>query len=159
MSSLETGPEATAWFYRVVRTPAGIVDGWGPTYTAPPEVLSNVLAVCASPSEGGAHSLALRLDGTLVAWGNNRYGQTNVPAGLPNVAAMAAGARHSVVALRDGRVVAWGDNTLGQTNVPADLSNVVDVKAACGTAWRSKRTARWRPGATCLTARTPCRRR
>jgi alpha-tubulin suppressor-like RCC1 family protein len=36
---------------------------------------------------GGYHNLALRADGTIEAWGNNDYGQTNVPPALNNVVA------------------------------------------------------------------------
>ena len=39
---------------------------------------------------GAEHSLALRADGTVVAWGGNTYGQTKVPTGLSNVVAIAA---------------------------------------------------------------------
>ena len=35
--------------------------------------------------------MAVRSDGTLLAWGLNTYGQTNIPAGLSNVMAIAAG--------------------------------------------------------------------
>ena len=59
--------------------------------------------------------------GAVVAWGWNPYGQTNVPAGLTDVTAVAAGSLHSLALKRDGTVVAWGDNSYGQTPVPADL--------------------------------------
>jgi hypothetical protein len=61
---------------------------------------------------------------TVVAWGDNGWGQTNVPGGLANVAAVAAGQMHSLALRRDGSVVAWGDNTYGQTNLPAGLGNI-----------------------------------
>ena len=35
---------------------------------------------------GSVHSLALKSDGSLVGWGYNCYGQTNVPAGNDFVA-------------------------------------------------------------------------
>ena len=57
--------------------------------------------------------------GTVVAWGNNTYGQTNVPPGLSWVTAIAAGESHTVALTSDGTVVAWGDNSYGQTAVPA----------------------------------------
>jgi len=40
---------------------------------------------------GYAHSLALKADGTVVAWGWNDYGQTIVPAEATNVVAIAGG--------------------------------------------------------------------
>jgi hypothetical protein len=90
-----------------------------------PAGLSNVVAIAA----GDSHSLALKADGTVVAWGYNNYGQTNVPAGLSNVAAIAGGWAHSLALKNDGTVVAWGDNADGQTDVPAGLSNVVAIAA------------------------------
>jgi hypothetical protein len=68
--------------------------------------------------------------GTVVAWGYNGYGQTNVPAGLTGVVtAIAAGGYHTVVLKTNGTVVAWGDNSYGQTNVPAGLSGVTAIAA------------------------------
>jgi alpha-tubulin suppressor-like RCC1 family protein len=63
------------------------------------------------------------------AWGNNSYGQTNVPPGLSNSVAVAAGGNHSLALGADGFVMAWGYNNYGQTNVPLGLSNVVAVAA------------------------------
>src|SRR5438128_2215120 len=74
-------------------------------------------------SGGGSPSLALNSDGTVVAWGNS---QTNVPAGLTNIIAIACGS-HSLALRADGTVVAWGDNSSGQANVPAGLTNVVAI--------------------------------
>ena len=73
--------------------------------------------------------MALRADGTVVVWGDNGFGQTNVPPGLSNVVAIAAGFYHCLALRNDGSVVAWGWNNNGQTNVPAGLSNVVAIAA------------------------------
>ena len=75
------------------------------------------------------YSLALKADGTVVGWGDNSYGQTNIPAGLTNVVAIAAGDYHSLALKADGTVVGWGDNSYGQTNIPAGLTNVVAIAA------------------------------
>ncbi len=89
-----------------------------------PVDLSDVTAVAA----GGYHSMALKGDGTVVAWGDNSVGETNVPAGLTGVRAIAAH-YHSLALKGDGSVVAWGLNSYGQTNVPADLSDVTAIAA------------------------------
>jgi alpha-tubulin suppressor-like RCC1 family protein len=70
-----------------------------------------------------AHTLALRADGTVLAWGSNDDGQLGdgtttgrlAPAavpGLTGVTAVAAGGTHSLALLTNGTVAAWGDNGL-----------------------------------------------
>ena len=73
--------------------------------------------------------MALRADGTVVVWGSNSFGQTNVPPGLTNVVAIAAGFYHCLALRNDGTVAAWGWNNYNQTNVPVNLSNVVAIAA------------------------------
>src|ERR1017187_7144269 len=88
-----------------------------------PSNLTEVVAIAA----GNSYSLALKDDGTVVAWGQNSYGQTNIPPGLENVVAIASGEGHNLALRGDGTVVAWGRNDYGQTNVPPDLTNVVAI--------------------------------
>ena len=76
--------------------------------------LTNAIAIAA----GGGHSLALKSDGTVVAWGRGDFGETNVPTGLSNVVAIAAGYYHSIALKADGTIAVWGANNFGQTNVP-----------------------------------------
>ena len=45
---------------------------------------------------GGTHSLALLRNNTVVAWGNNNYGQAQVPDNWTGVAAIAAGPTRSL---------------------------------------------------------------
>ncbi|MDZ5461099.1 PxKF domain-containing protein [Azohydromonas lata] len=78
---------------------------------------------------GTFHTVALKRDGTVVAWGWNGLGQTDVPAGLNHVRAIAAGDGHTVALKDDGTVVAWGDNSQGETTVPAGLSGVRAIAA------------------------------
>jgi alpha-tubulin suppressor-like RCC1 family protein len=94
-------------------------------------------AVMASPIPGGIstlvsgsrHSLALDADGRIHAWGRNASKESEVPAGLSNIVAVAAGSRHSVAVTSDGGVMAWGQNWSGQTNVPKTATNAVMVSA------------------------------
>jgi uncharacterized repeat protein (TIGR02543 family) len=69
----------------------------------------------------------LKSGGTVVAWGGDWYGETNVPAGLTNVVAVAAGDYHSLALKSDGTVVAWGADWYGQTKLPAGLANVFAI--------------------------------
>lgn len=80
-------------------------------------------------AEGDGFSIALKTNGTVIAWGSNTYGQTNVPPGLSNVIAIAGGLYHALALKADGTVTAWGLNNYGQTNVPQGLSNVVAIAA------------------------------
>ncbi len=75
---------------------------------------------------------SLRPAGTVVAWGDNSSGQTNVPPGLSGVTAVAAGYSHSLALRQDGTVVAWGSNGAGETTVPKDLSGVVAIAGGTG---------------------------
>jgi hypothetical protein len=63
----------------------------------------------------------------VVVWGDNTFGQTNVPADLTNLVAIAAGDFHTLALQADGNVVGWGDDSYGQTNVPAGLGKVFAV--------------------------------
>jgi alpha-tubulin suppressor-like RCC1 family protein len=75
---------------------------------------------------GYYHSLGLRADGTLWAWGNNTAGQlgsttnngTDAPTAPAQIAGtytqVAAGQYHSLGLRADGTLWAWGDNTFGQ---------------------------------------------
>jgi alpha-tubulin suppressor-like RCC1 family protein len=83
-----------------------------------------VIAVCA----GYYHTLALRADHSVVAWG--RTG--TVPDSVTNIVGLAAGWQHSLVLRNDGTVLAWGDNSYGQLNVPASVTNAVSVAAGYG---------------------------
>ena len=64
-----------------------------------------------------------------MAWGDNSRGQTNVPAGLDNVLAIAGGGYHSLALKNDGTVVGWGDNSSGQTIAPEGLGFGVGIAA------------------------------
>jgi alpha-tubulin suppressor-like RCC1 family protein len=105
--------------------------------------LGGVVAIAAS----GAHSMALLKNGTVLTWGENKYGQLgdstkqnrNVPVPvctvaespckeehkLSGVTAIAAGEYHSLALLANGTVVAWGNGEAGQlADGPGQISTV-----------------------------------
>jgi hypothetical protein len=88
---------------------------------------SGVTAIAA----GDYHSVALKTNGSVVAWGWNEFGQTTVPVEAQSgVTAIAAGGAHTVALKTNGGVVAWGDNSSGQTTVPVAAQSGVTAIAA-----------------------------
>ncbi|HWO98115.1 MAG TPA: hypothetical protein VNM45_17650, partial [Bacillus sp. (in: firmicutes)] len=79
---------------------------------------------------GGAfHKLALKEDGTVVAWGHHFLNDTPMPE-MKHVKLMDAEGYYSVFVYEDGRVVTWGDGEYSvPKNPPAKLDNVVAVSA------------------------------
>jgi alpha-tubulin suppressor-like RCC1 family protein len=101
--------------------------------------LSFDLEVVAGPgSEPGDHPVGEQTgSGRVLAWGDGYWGQTNVPAGLSNVVAVAAGTYHSMAVTAEGRVVAWGGYSpsgdpcdyVEVAQIPNGLGNVVAISA------------------------------
>ena len=111
-------------------------------------VEASQLADVKSVSARGNHTVALKVDGTVWAWGYNEYGQvgdgttnwTITPAqtkGLADVTAIAAGSAHSLALKNDGTVWAWGNNSDGQlgtgnfnySSIPVQVTALADVDA------------------------------
>ena len=122
---------SAAIFVNVGISPAHVVD-WGQYYNnelvplpTPPLGLTAIARIAAS----GAHSLALKHDGTVAAWGRPFEGQLNIPPGLSEIVAIATGWQHSLALRSNGTVVAWGSNSAGESNVPGALTNVVSISS------------------------------
>jgi len=87
------------------------------------------LAAAAVISELDADIVDRELPAIMMAWGNNNFGQADIPASLTDPVSVAVGNFHSLALKGDGTVSAWGWNLQGQTTVPSDLSNVTAVDA------------------------------
>jgi alpha-tubulin suppressor-like RCC1 family protein len=114
--------------------------------------LDGVIAVLA----GGDHSVALKKDGTVWAWGSNESGQLGngtkqnspVPrqvAGISNVKAIATGSSHIVALKSDGTVWSWGANHSGQIGngenldcpTPTQVSGLQDITGIVAGAYNT----------------------
>jgi alpha-tubulin suppressor-like RCC1 family protein len=136
---------AAGWDYTVALRADGTLWTWGNNNSGqlgngtlmntnrPQPIATNATwcAVTAGGTGPGSHSLALRSDGTLWAWGDNRDGQlgigtysrTNTPQQVgtnANWKTMAAGGRHTVALREDGTLWTWGRNDAGQLGNGSD---------------------------------------
>jgi hypothetical protein len=78
---------------------------------------------------GFRHTCAVTTSGTARCWGDNRYGQTDVPSDLGTVTSISAGGSHTCAVNTTGIARCWGDNGFGQTDVPGDLGTVTTIAA------------------------------
>jgi alpha-tubulin suppressor-like RCC1 family protein len=104
----------------------------------PVQGVGSVTAVAA----GQSHGLALRSDGTVLAWGDDSFGQlgngrasgtsphpTRVP-GLDHVTAITAGSTYSLAMRSDGTVWAWGTNAFGNLGDGTNTARASPVKVS-----------------------------
>ncbi|EPX64443.1 BNR repeat domain protein [Cystobacter fuscus DSM 2262] len=116
--------KVSAWGYNGY---GQIGDGCSPVptfYCSSPTEPTNLFSIL-GVAAGQNHSLALRSDGTVWAWGRNNSGQLGdgslvdrtrpvQVARLNRVVSVVAGLYHSLALRSDGTVWAWGDNGSGQ---------------------------------------------
>ena len=114
---------AAGYGFTLVLGEDGKVSGYGYGYGPIPSTATNVSAIAA----GAFHGLALKNDGSVLAWGNNGFGQTNVPAGLNSVKAITAGTYLSMALRTNGTVAVWGYSNA--VTPPAGLTNVSCIAA------------------------------
>jgi alpha-tubulin suppressor-like RCC1 family protein len=124
------GSNANGELGRVSRGISGAED------STPLQVMSGVKAVAA----GALHSLVLKTDGSLWAFGSNAYGQlgvaTNAGVDVANstpmqvmteVRAVAAGRYHSLVLKADGSLWTFGTNGSGELGRPLDVATLSTI--------------------------------
>jgi alpha-tubulin suppressor-like RCC1 family protein/formiminotetrahydrofolate cyclodeaminase len=135
---------AVAWGQNLFRQ---LGDGTANAMSNVPLPVSNLKFVT-SIAAGGLHTLALLANTTVMAWGNNGFGQLGdgstatreVPVavkGLIGVRGIAAGYNHSLALMSNGTVMAWGNNESGQlgtgntteSEVPVAVKGLTGVRA------------------------------
>lgn len=70
-------------------------------------------------SAGQYHTCGLTNEGSLLCWGSNSSGQTDIPTNQTFIQ-VSAGGGHTCGVKADGMLICWGWNGRGQTDVPAD---------------------------------------
>jgi alpha-tubulin suppressor-like RCC1 family protein len=87
---------------------------------------TNLLAV----AEGSSFALALRREGSLLAWGTDAASLILHTAAITNAVAIAARNGNCLVLRADGTVASWESTVQAPTNVPPDLTNAVAISCA-----------------------------
>jgi alpha-tubulin suppressor-like RCC1 family protein/uncharacterized protein YkwD len=155
--ALKNDGSVWAWGYNT-HGQLGDGDGSVGTLRKTPVQVSNLSEVVAIAA-GIFHSLALKNDGSVWAWGDNASGQLGdgttsdqsepVKLFIPDISgavAIAAGYHHSLLLTNDARVWAWGSNKFGQLGdgttgthrlTPAPVDALRNVTAIAGGARHS----------------------
>ncbi|MGB8169262.1 MAG: choice-of-anchor tandem repeat GloVer-containing protein [Chthoniobacteraceae bacterium] len=116
------------------------------THTAPVQV--GTATNWSSVSAGNTHTLALKTDGTLWAWGLNSSGQignnalTNATAPVQigtatNWSNISAGYLFSAATRTDGTLWLWGNNLDGQLGDNTLINRIVPTQLGSGTNWQN----------------------
>lgn len=144
--SLALKNDSTVWTWGV-NSYGQLGNGTGITSSNIPVAVNSLTAITAIATGGSHHSLALRDDSTVWAWGRNNYGQlgdgtntnSNVPvlvSSLTGAAAITKGEQHSLALKNDGTLWAWGNNsfsgalgngTYTDSNIPVQVTGLCQV--------------------------------
>ncbi|OGX80885.1 hypothetical protein BEN47_06440 [Hymenobacter lapidarius] len=101
---------------------------------------------------GNRHTVAVRTNGTLWAWGENAFGQlsdgTTTARNVPTQIGMAtdwrsaaAGHNHTLAVRADGTLWAWGDNASSQLGDGTTTNRLAPVQIGTATNWQRVVTA------------------
>src|SRR3990172_5438455 len=100
----------------------GKIVGWG-SQVVGVDLDGGFIAVAA----GEYHSLGLKADGSIAAWGQDWYGQCDIPSPNGDFIAVAAGEYHSLGLKAEGSIAAWGRNGSGECDIPSPNADFVAV--------------------------------
>jgi alpha-tubulin suppressor-like RCC1 family protein len=98
-------------------------------------------------SVGVNHTLAIKKNGTLWAWGINQYGQLGdggtanlfIPTQIgldSNWSSIAAGENHSIALKSDGSLWAWGHNLSGQLGDSTYIDKLMPIRIGLSNNWQ-----------------------
>lgn len=110
----------------VAGQPTGSVMGWGDQI-----VVTDLCSRFTAIAGGFRHSLGLKSNGSIVAWGDNGvyYSQCSVPEPNTGYVAVAAGGGHSLALKLGGKIIVWGSNSFGQYYVPEPNTDYTAIAA------------------------------
>ncbi len=130
---------------------AGTVQCWGSNITGQlgdgtttdrkaPRTVVGITTATQVSSNGGVHTCAVLVDGTVQCWGKNDYGQLGIggnsfgystrPTGVPGITSavsVSAGRYHTCAVLASGAVQCWGHNNNGQLGDGTTVSSTLPV--------------------------------
>ncbi len=142
---------AAGQFYSLALKNDGTVWAWGSNSdgqlgdgstnepASPIQVIGLTGIIAISTLANARHSLALKNDGSIWAWGSNNSGQLgdstiierDIPiklSRLTGIIAITAGNEHSLAVKNDGTIWAWGNNGSGQLGIGTKVFNNSPVK-------------------------------
>ena len=125
-------------------------DGTYLNKSTPTQIGTDNWTAIADGADGPEHSVAIRSDGKLFAWGRNFYGQlgdgtntdniTLTQIGTNNWTAASTGTFFTLAIRSDGKLFAWGSNSMGQLgdgtntnrNIPTQIGTANWTAISCG---------------------------
>ncbi|TGE23359.1 RCC1 domain-containing protein [Hymenobacter metallicola] len=118
------------------------------TYIATPYPIEPTVTTWRSISAGDRHTLAIKADGTLWAWGSNSDGQLGdgtttrrmVPTQIGTATtwqSVSVSYGHTVALKTDGTLWAWGNNSNGQLGDGTTTGRTVPTQIGTATTWQS----------------------
>ena len=129
-------------------------DGTDTSWHLPVQIGPDSDWVDVSAGPQGWHSVALKSDGTLWAWGSNGSGRLgvgdttsrNIPTQVgsdTDWVDVSAGTFHNVALKSDGTLYAWGDNGYGQLGIGSNVDQYSPVQIGIDTHWYSIAAGGW----------------